>query len=68
MGLNLSHGGHLTHGSPVNISGTYFQFDSYGVEAETQTLDYDKIAQRAKEYQPKVIVAGTSAYPRALDY
>lgn len=68
MGLNLFHGGHLTHGSPVNISGTYFQFDSYGVEAETQTLDYDKIAQRAKEYQPKMIVAGMSAYPRALDF
>jgi len=68
MGLNLSHGGHLTHGSPVNISGTYFQFDSYGVEVETQTLDYDKIAQRAKEYQPKMIVAGMSAYPRALDF
>lgn len=68
MGLNLTHGGHLTHGSLVNISGAYFQFASYGVESETQTLNYDKIAQRAKEYRPKMIVAGISAYPRALDF
>jgi len=68
LGMDLSHGGHLTHGSPVNISGTYFKFEGYGVEKETEVLDYDKVRAKAKEYQPKLIVAGASAYPRILDF
>ena len=64
----MSHGGHLTHGSPVNISGKYFHFEGYGVEKETEVLDYDKVRAKAKEYQPKMIVAGASAYPRILDF
>ncbi|MBR6755435.1 MAG: serine hydroxymethyltransferase [Peptococcaceae bacterium] len=68
LGMNLSHGGHLTHGSPVNISGKYFNFVDYGVEEDTEVLDYDKILARAKEVKPKLIVAGASAYPRTLDF
>lgn len=68
LGMNLSHGGHLTHGSPVNISGTYFNFEAYGVEEGTEVLDYDKVLARAKEVKPKLIVAGASAYPRKLDF
>lgn len=68
LGMNLSHGGHLTHGSPVNISGKYFNFVDYGVEEGTEVLDYDKILARAKEVKPKLIVAGASAYPRTLDF
>lgn len=67
MGMNLAHGGHLTHGSPVNVSGTYFQFDAYGVN-DDGFIDYDEFEKRAKEYQPKLIVAGASAYPRIIDF
>ncbi len=68
LGMNLSHGGHLTHGSPVNISGKYFNFVPYGVDEKTGTIDYDVVASLAKEHQPKLIVAGASAYPRAIDF
>lgn len=68
LGMNLSHGGHLSHGSPVNISGKYFNFQEYGVEEGTEVIDYDKVMTRAKEVKPKLIVAGASAYPRVLDF
>lgn len=68
LGMNLSHGGHLTHGSPVNISGKYFKFVSYGVNPETETIDYDQVRDIAKESKPKLIVAGASAYPRVIDF
>lgn len=68
MGMNLSEGGHLTHGSPVNLSGSYYNFVEYGVDAETHRIDYDKLAALAKEVQPKMIVAGASAYARTLDF
>ena len=68
LGMNLNHGGHLSHGSPVNISGKYFNFEAYGVEKGTEVIDYDKVLARAKETQPKMIVAGASAYPRTLDF
>lgn len=68
LGMNLSHGGHLTHGSPVNISGIYFDFHAYGVDAKTGRIDYDKVAELAKEHKPRLIVAGGSAYPFTLDF
>ncbi len=68
LGMNLSHGGHLSHGSPVNISGKYYNFVDYGVEEGTEVIDYDKVRARAKETNPKLIVAGASAYPRTLDF
>ncbi|WP_096272718.1 serine hydroxymethyltransferase [Paucisalibacillus globulus] len=68
LGMNLNHGGHLTHGSPVNFSGTLYNFVDYGVEKETETLDYDKVLEKAKEVNPKLIVAGASAYSRTLDF
>lgn len=68
LGMNLSHGGHLTHGSPVNISGLYFNFVAYGVEEDTQLLNYDKVAEIARECKPKMIVAGGSAVPRTIDF
>ncbi len=68
MGMDLSHGGHLTHGSPVNMSGKYFKFVSYGVEKETSMLDYENVRKIALECKPKMIVAGASAYCRALDF
>lgn len=68
MGMNLSHGGHLTHGSPVNISGKYFNIVPYGVSEETETIDYDQLRALAKESGAKLIVAGASAYPRTLDF
>ena len=68
LGMSLSHGGHLTHGSPVNISGKYFHFVSYGVMPDTERIDYDNILELARENRPKMIVAGASAYPRALDF
>lgn len=68
LGMNLSHGGHLTHGSPVNISGTYFNFVDYGVTKETETIDYDDVRAKAIEHKPKMIVAGASAYPRKIDF
>ena len=68
MGMSLAHGGHLTHGSPVNLSGLYYNFVSYGVEDDTHTIDYDKLEAMAKETSPKLIVAGASAYPRIIDF
>ncbi|KAB3527656.1 serine hydroxymethyltransferase [Alkaliphilus serpentinus] len=68
LGMNLSHGGHLTHGSPVNISGTYYNFVAYGVDEKTQLLDYEEVRKIAKEAKPKLIVAGASAYPRTIDF
>lgn len=68
LGMRLSHGGHLTHGSPVNISGTYFNFVDYGVNEETEMIDYDVVRARALECKPKMIVAGASAYPRKIDF
>lgn len=67
LGMSLAHGGHLTHGSPVNISGKYFNFVSYGL-GDDETIDYDKVAVLAKEHKPKMIVAGASAYPRIIDF
>lgn len=68
LGMDLSHGGHLTHGSPVNFSGKLFNFLSYGVEKDTETIDYDKVMEIAKKEQPKMIVAGGSAYVKTLDF
>ena len=68
MGMTLSEGGHLTHGSPVNISGKYYNFVEYGVDPVTHVIDYDKVAQKAKEVAPKLIVCGASAYPRIIDF
>ena len=68
MGMNLSHGGHLTHGSPVNISGTYFNIVPYGVSRETETLDYDEMEKIAVSCKPELIVSGASAYPRIIDF
>jgi len=68
MGMNLSHGGHLTHGSPVNFSGLLYDILPYGVDRETETIDYDALLKQAREVRPKMIVAGASAYPRALDF
>ena len=68
LGMNLSHGGHLTHGSPVNFSGKLYNFEEYGVDRETEQLDYDAVLEKAKEVQPKLIVAGASAYSRTIDF
>ena len=68
MGMSLAHGGHLTHGSPVNISGMYYNFVSYGLNDETEMIDYDEVEKLAKEHKPKLIVAGASAYPRIIDF
>ncbi|MDD6569929.1 serine hydroxymethyltransferase [Acidaminococcus timonensis] len=68
MGMNLSEGGHLSHGSPVNISGKYFHIVPYGVDPETERIDYDKLEKIAKECQPKMIIGGASAYPRIIDF
>ncbi|MDR3293402.1 MAG: serine hydroxymethyltransferase [Clostridiales bacterium] len=68
LGMNLAHGGHLTHGSPVNVSGKYFSFVPYGVNAETHYIDYTELRRLAVENKPKMIVAGASAYPRAIDF
>ncbi len=68
LGMDLSHGGHLTHGSPVNMSGKYFDVKFYGVNKETETIDYDEVRKIAKLEKPKMIVAGASAYPRAIDF
>jgi len=68
MGMNLSHGGHLTHGSPVNLSGKYFKIVPYGVTQETGFIDYDELRKIALETRPKMIIAGGSAYPRAIDF
>ena len=68
LGMSLAHGGHLTHGSPVNLSGKYYHFEGYGVSPETGRIDYDALEKQAKEYMPKLIVAGASAYPRIIDF
>jgi glycine hydroxymethyltransferase len=68
LGMNLSHGGHLTHGSPVNFSGVQYNFVEYGVSKETQTIDYEDVLAKAREHKPKLIVAGASAYPRVIDF
>lgn len=68
LGMSLSHGGHLTHGSKVNLSGKYFHFYEYGVDPVTETIDYDQLLKTAQECRPKMIVAGASAYPRIIDF
>ncbi|MBP2652685.1 MAG: glyA [Firmicutes bacterium] len=68
LGMNLSHGGHLTHGSPVNISGKYYKVVPYGVDAETHRIDYDEVRDLALKHRPKMMVAGASAYPRIIDF
>lgn len=68
LGMSLADGGHLTHGSPVNISGKYFNFVSYGLDDETERINYDTVQKLAEEHKPKLIVAGASAYPRAIDF
>ncbi len=68
MGMSLAHGGHLTHGSPVNMSGSYYNIVPYGVDDETNLIDYEALEKTAKEVQPKMIIAGASAYPRIIDF
>ena len=68
LGMNLTDGGHLTHGSPVNISGTYYKVVPYGVDKETERIDYDALERLAKEHKPKMIIAGASAYARTIDF
>lgn len=68
LGMDLSEGGHLTHGSPVNFSGKLYNFINYGLDHETELLDYDKMAELAKTHKPKLIIAGASAYPRVIDF
>ncbi|MFK5925268.1 MAG: serine hydroxymethyltransferase [Desulfuromusa sp.] len=68
LGMNLAHGGHLTHGSPVNFSGKLYNIVPYGLKAETGTIDYEEVERLAKEHQPKLIVVGASAYPREIDF
>lgn len=68
LGMNLSHGGHLTHGAPVNFSGQFYNFVEYGVDKENEQIDYDEVLKVAKESQPKLIVAGASAYSRTIDF
>ena len=68
LGLVLAHGGHLTHGSPVNVSGMWFDFIGYEVDRETERLDYDRIRDLAREHRPKIVLAGYTAYPRVIDW
>lgn len=68
LGMDLSHGGHLTHGSPVNISGMFYNFVAYGVDQETEQINYDAVRSLALEHKPKLLVAGASAYPRQIDF
>jgi glycine hydroxymethyltransferase len=68
LGMDLSHGGHLTHGSPVNFSGRYYKIVAYGVNRDTETIDYEQMAKIARECKPKMIVVGASAYPRTIDF
>ena len=68
LGMNLSHGGHLTHGHPLNFSGKYYNIVSYGVSKDAETIDYDEVAKLAAEHKPRLIVVGASAYPRTLDF
>ena len=68
LGMNLSHGGHLTHGSPVNFSGTLFRVSAYGVSESTGRIDYDALREQARRERPRMIIAGASAYPRVIDF
>ncbi len=68
LGMNLSHGGHLTHGHPMNFSGINFEVSDYGVSKETETIDYDELQKKAEETRPKMIICGASAYPRIIDF
>lgn len=68
LGMNLAHGGHLSHGSPVNFSGRFYNIVSYGVSRETETIDYEEVGKLALQYKPKMIIAGASAYPRIIDF
>jgi glycine hydroxymethyltransferase len=68
LGMDLAHGGHLTHGSKVNFSGVFFNIVAYGVRRDTEYIDYDQLAQQAREHKPKLIIAGASAYPRQIDF
>ncbi len=68
LGMNLSHGGHLTHGAPVNFSGKMYEFSEYGVDQDTETIDYDAVLETAKKEKPKLIIAGASAYSRQIDF
>ena len=68
LGMNLAHGGHLTHGSPVNFSGKFFNVVFYGVDRKTETIDYNEVRELAKKHNPKIIIAGASAYPRIIDF
>ncbi|NQU65107.1 MAG: serine hydroxymethyltransferase, partial [SAR324 cluster bacterium] len=68
LGMDLSHGGHLTHGSPVNFSGSLYKIVHYGVKKEDQRIDYEQMADLAKKHHPKMIIAGASAYPRSIDF
>jgi glycine hydroxymethyltransferase len=68
LGMNLAHGGHLTHGSPVNLSGIYYNFVDYGVTKDSELLDYEELRRLAREHRPKLIVGGASAYPRQIDF
>src|SRR4030095_10062525 len=68
MGMNLSHGGHLTHGHPLNFSGKYYNFVPYGVRKDTETIDYEEVERLARQSKPKLIIVGASAYPRAIDF
>src|SRR5438552_13702343 len=68
LGMNLSHGGHLTHGHPKNFSGKYYNIVPYGVRKDTEVIDYDELERLAHEHKPKLIVAGASAYPRVIDF
>src|ERR1700726_2965620 len=68
LGMNLAHGGHLTHGHPLNFSGKTYKFIAYGVRKDTETIDYDEIERLAAEHKPKMIVAGASAYSRIIDF
>ena len=68
LGMNLSHGGHLSHGSPANFSGKLYKIIPYGVSKDTETIDYDEVEKLAKEHKPKMIIVGASAYPRVLDF
>src|SRR3990172_8163381 len=68
LGMNLSHGGHLSHGHPLNFSGKHYKFIPYGVRRDTETIDYDEVEKLAREHRPKLLVAGASAYPRIIDF
>lgn len=68
LGMNLAHGGHLSHGSPANFSGRFYNVVAYGVDRESETIDFDEVASQAKKHRPKVIVVGASAYPRTIDF